>query len=269
MTVKKNISRVTIITPAFNSAEYISDNIKSIMEQENVDIEHIIVDGASSDDTVAIVRRLDPKAKIISEPDKGISDAFNKGLSAATGDVIAILNSDDRYAHKNVVSTVVKAFDDDKDLYTLYGKVLGINPVSGNSESFHGEPFDLAKMRKEMIVPHPAFFARKEVYDKVGKFSLDYKISMDYDYLLTAVTMHEPLFIDDIFTIFRLGGASTRSIYLSHREIYRIMRIHGMGFMAAASNLIYKYVVTTISILMRKSIFAGLLFRYRKSKKGF
>lgn len=257
---------VSIITPTLNSERFIRDNMKSILSQTYPNIEHIIIDGGSTDNTVAIVREMDPKAVIISEPDEGISDAFNKGLKIAKGDIIAILNSDDYYGLNTVVERVAQVFESDRGVKLLYGKVRGIDPVTGETAVVYGEPFSMAKMEKRLIIPHPAVFACREVYEKVGLFSLDYKISMDYDYLLKAAHSYNPRFLDEELTVLRLGGASTKHIYLAHRESYRIMRANGVRFFPAAMNLLYRYCVTTTSLLLQKSGLGDILFSYRRLK---
>lgn len=260
---------VSIITPTFNSEKFVRDNIKSILDQTYSNIEHIIIDGGSTDNTVAIVKEMDPRAVIISEPDKGISDAFNKGLGLAKGDIIAILNSDDYYEHNMVVEKVAQAFESDRNIKFLYGKVRGIDPVTGKTVVVYGESFSMGKMKKRLIIPHPAVFACREVYEKVGLFLLDYKISMDYDYLLKAAHLYNPRFLDEELTVLRLGGASTKHIYLAHRESYRIMRANKVQFFPAAMNLLNRYFITTASLLLQKSGLGGILFSYRRLRGRF
>ncbi|MDO8445568.1 MAG: glycosyltransferase family 2 protein [Deltaproteobacteria bacterium] len=266
MSQQIDIPLVSIITPTLNSEIYIRDNIRSVLSQTYPNIEHIIIDGGSTDKTIAIVREMDPNAIIISEPDEGISDAFNKGLKLAKGDIIAILNSDDYYEHNMVIERVAQIFESDRGIKWLYGKVRGIDPVTGKAVVVYGESFSMGKMKKRLIIPHPAVFACREVYEKVGLFSLEYKISMDYDYLLRAAHFYNPLFLDEKLTVLRLGGASTKHIYLAHRETYRIMRANGVWLLAAVVNLLYRYWVTTASLLLQKSGLAGILFSYRRLK---
>lgn len=226
---------VSIITPTLNSERFITDNIKSILNQTYPDIEHVIVDGGSTDNTLKIVNALNPDAVVISEADKGISDAFNKGLRLANGDIIAILNSDDYYAHNEVVSSVVDVFISRPHTKIVYGKVRYVDQKTGNTLVIYGEPFAFKKMGKEIIMPHQAIFAAKEVYETIGTFSLDYKVAMDYEYFLRAVRLYEPYFIDDVLTIMRWGGLSARNIYRAHFEHYRIHRANGWNFIKAVT----------------------------------
>src|SRR4030042_3460767 len=128
-----NYQLVSIITPTLNSERFIGDNIKSILNQTNTNIEHIIIDGGSTDNTLAFVKSSDPKAIVISEPDKGISDAFNKGLKIAKGDIIAILNSDDYYAHNQIVQQIVEIFSSKDHIKMIYGKVKCIKQETGKT----------------------------------------------------------------------------------------------------------------------------------------
>lgn len=258
---------VSIITPTLNSERFVRDNIKSVLSQTYSNIEHIIIDGGSTDKTIAIVREMDPNAIIISEPDEGISDAFNKGLELAKGDIIAILNSDDYYANESVIQKVVDLFYDKPEVKIIYGRVRAIDQDTGETLIKYGEPFSIKKMRKEIITPHPAIFAKLEVYKKVGKFSLNYKICMDHDYFIRAMDIYEPLFVKEIMTVMRWGGISTKNIYLAHRETYRIMRDNGVLFISAVINLLYRYCATTASLLLQKTGFSIIVFGYRKWKE--
>lgn len=263
---KENLPLVSIITPTLNSAAYIEDNIESIASQTYRRIEHLIIDGVSSDGTLDIVKKKNPQAIILSEKDRGISDAFNRGLAAATGDIIAILNSDDFYENNTVIEKVVNAFISNPACKIIYGRVRAINPGTGETLVLYGEPFSKAKLEKEIIIPHPAFFAMKEAYEKTGEFSLSYRICMDHDYFLRAADFYEPLYMDEVFTVMRLGGASTKNIYLAHREAYRIMRSRGSSIIVAGLNLLYRYIFTTASLGLQKTGLKKLVLTYRKRK---
>ncbi|MFA4829429.1 MAG: glycosyltransferase family 2 protein [Thermodesulfovibrionales bacterium] len=257
---------VSIITPTLNSERFISDNIKSILAQSYPNIEHIIVDGGSSDDTLSIIWELDPGAVVISEPDKGISDAFNKGLKLATGDIIAILNSDDYYAHSDVVQRIVDLFNAPPRKEIVYGRVRCIDQKTGQTLVIYGEPFSFKKMSKEIIVPHPAIFAARKVYEAMGPFSLDYKVAMDYEYFLRATSSFEPYFMDEVLSVMRWGGLSARNIYLAHFEHYRIHRANGWNLMKAVTYQLYGIIMTTLSLALQRAGLIGVIFFYRKTK---
>lgn len=266
--IKQNKKRplISIITPTLNSERFLRENIESLLSQTYPYIEHIIIDGGSIDNTLSIVKELDPKAVVISEPDEGISDAFNKGLGLAKGDIIAILNSDDYYAHNDVVKKVLNIFITKPEVKMVYGRVRIINPETGEALVDYGEVFSLKKMEKEIITPHPSIFARREVYERAGKFSLDYKICMDHEYFLRVTRLYEPYFFDEIVTIMRWGGVSTKNLYLSHREAYRILRSNGIGKLEASVNLVYRYIMTTGSLILQKAGLKSILVYLRKIK---
>ncbi len=264
-----NYQLVSIITPTLNSERFIGDNIKSILNQTYTNIEHIIIDGGSTDNTLAFVKSSDPKAIVISEPDKGISDAFNKGLKIAKGDIIAILNSDDYYAHNQVVQQIVDIFSSNEYIKMIYGKLRSIEQETGKTMFILGEPFSSEKMRGELITHHPAVFARREVYETVGHFLLEYKVCMDHEYFLRVTKLYEPYFIDEVLTIMRWGGCSTGSagnMYLGHRETYRILRSNGVNRISALINLAYRYTLTSLSLALQKIGLTNLVLFYRKLK---
>lgn len=257
---------ISIITPTLNSEKFIRDNITSILDQTYPNIEHIIVDGGSKDKTLSIVADLDPNAVVISEPDKGISDAFNKGIGMASGNIIAILNSDDYYAHNRVVQKIVEIFDAYTHIKIIYGRVRCVQAESGKTIAIYGEPFSLGKMKKEIITPHPAIFARAEVYETVGSFSLEYRVCMDYEYFLRATSLFEPYFVNEILAIMRWGGLSTKNIYLGHREAYKILRSNGINIISAFVNLAYRYTMSSFSLALQRVGLDRLVLLYRKQK---
>lgn len=258
---------VSIITPTLNSEEFIRDNILSIRSQTYPHIEHIIVDGSSTDTTLAIVKDLDPEAVVISEKDRGISDAFNKGLKMARGEVIAILNSDDYYSDERTVEKVVEIFTTRQETELLYGKVRCVDQQTGQALVIYGEPFSFRKMLKAIITPHPALFATRKLYQTVGDFSLNYKVAMDHEYFVRATARFEPYFLDEVLTVMRWGGYSAVNIYLAHREVYRTIRAQGGGLLFATMNLTYGYIITTLSLFLQKSGMRRLILLYRKWKR--
>lgn len=266
MSQQIDIPLVSIITPTLNSERYIRDNVKSVLSQTYSNIEHIIIDGGSTDKTINIVQEMDPKGIIISEPDEGISDAFNKGIKLSKGDIIAILNSDDYYANGAVIERVVNIFSNKPEVMITYGMVQAIAPETNEILVVYGEPFSIKKMEMEIITPHPSIFARREVYERVGHFSLEYKICMDHDYFLRATKIYEPYFLDEIMTVMRLGGISTKNIYRAHIEAYRIIRSNGIKIISALANLLYRFTMTTVSLTLQKVGLTRLLLFYRKRK---
>ena len=262
--------KVTVITPTFNSAGYVADNIKSVLEQTYPKIEHVFVDNGSTDDTLSIIKELDPGAVVISEPDQGISDAFNKGVALATGDVVATLNSDDYYNGADAVEKVVEVFMDNPGVRVVYGKIRVIDPETLEAELVVGKPYRWGRGggvdNKDMLasIAHPAYFVGKEVYETVGGYSLEYRCAMDYDFFMRSSALYEPYFLDELITIMRGGGLSARNIFQGHRETFRILRSGGMGLFSAVVDLCSRYALTFASLLLRKVGLAGIVFLYRR-----
>ncbi|WP_462152099.1 glycosyltransferase family 2 protein [Pseudoalteromonas xiamenensis] len=207
--------KVSIITVCYNSAATIEDTLKSVVAQTYDNIEYIIVDGGSKDETLAIVEKYKEHVDVlISEPDHGIYDAMNKGIEVATGDVVGILNSDDFYETPDVITTVVKSFDSSIDL--LFGDLVFIKPQNLKKVTrFYSLPkFKGWHLRFGWMPPHPATFIRKEVYNRFGLYKTHYKISADYELFVRLFLVNKLKFrhIDKILVRMRDGGVSTSGI---------------------------------------------------------
>jgi glycosyltransferase involved in cell wall biosynthesis len=224
--------KITIITVCFNSAKTIRDTIVSVLGQDYPDIEYIVVDGASNDATLDIVNEYRQKiAKVISEPDRGLYDAMNKGIAAATGDVIGILNSDDFYENDRVISTVAKVFAKIPDVDIVFGDVVFVRPTDLKTRYRHytAGHFKPWKLRFGWMPPHPGTFIKTRLYKKVGFYSLDYKIAADFEMFVRLLIQEKAsyIWINKVLIRMRIGGASTsgiaRSIFMN-REIVRACR---------------------------------------------
>ena len=208
--------KVSIITATYNSASTIADTIRSVAEQSYPHIEHLIVDGFSKDDTMDIVKSYeDERIKILSGKDKGLYDAMNKGIGAATGDIIGILNSDDFYASSKIIEQVVGVFKQ-YGVDTVYGDLDFVDPIQTSKvvrRWISGE-FYRPNFIKGWMPPHPTFFVKREVYEKYGQFRLDMGSSADYELMLrflykNQVSTH---YLHRIMIHMRMGGASTASL---------------------------------------------------------
>lgn len=227
--------KISIITATYNSALTIKDTIDSVLAQNYPDIEHIIVDGVSKDNTLDIVKSYGDKiAKIISEPDKGIYDAMNKGIQAATGDIVGILNSDDFFTSEDVIATVAKTFEKN-NIDALYGDVHFVNPdnLKKSVRYYSSAIFRPALFRYGFMPAHPSFYMKKECYEKFGLYSLDYKIASDYD-LLIRYLYKEKInykYVKKDFVTMRTGGVSTenfQSRVTLNKEIVRACKKYGI-----------------------------------------
>ena len=227
--------KVSIITATYNSSAHIVDCVKSVNDQTYQDIEHIIVDGASKDNTLDIVNGIPNRVgRIISEPDKGIYDAMNKGILAATGDVIGILNSDDFFTSDDVIQTVVDSFENN-DIDALYGDVHFVSPdnLTKSVRYYSSSIFKPSLFRFGFMPAHPSFYMKKECYDKYGLYALDYKIASDYDLLIRYLYKEKIKYkyIKKDFVTMRTGGVSTENFnsrVTLNKEIVRACRKYGI-----------------------------------------
>ncbi|MDB5957083.1 glycosyltransferase family 2 protein [Ramlibacter sp.] len=243
----------TIITPCFNSAKTIEHTIRSVREQSYSLVEHVCIDGGSTDGTLEILQRTG--VRHISGPDAGIYDAMNKGLSLATGDVVGILNSDDYYADADVLSTVAAAFERDK-LDLLHGKVRQIDDA-GAMVCEVGRNATPRQMLRRMVAAHPSVFIRRALYQRFGGFSVGFRIAGDYEHLLRLWPKVKRGFLDQVVVEMRVGGASHTSPAASYRESAAAAVLHGRNpFLAALDcleGLARNYVVQALRARRRRA----------------
>jgi len=215
--------KISIITICYNAAKTIEKTIQSVINQDYSDYEYIIIDGGSHDGTVDIVNKYKEKiAQFISEPDKGISDAFNKGLRLANGETIGILNSDDWYEPETFKIINSKLLDN-KDRDYLVGAQKYWDKNGGN---YIVRPDQKYYKKIQYMMPrlnHPSSFFRKSVYESIGLFNLNYRYAMDYDLFLRAFLANKkPLFIDQVITNMSLEGASDINAVSAYWETFLI-----------------------------------------------
>ncbi len=227
--------KVSLITVSYNSAAYIRDCIDSVLKQDYPHIQHIIIDGQSSDDTVAIVKSYGEKiSTFISEADEGIYDAMNKGLKLAEGDIVGILNADDLYPHKGVISRVVQAFEEEQT-DTIFADLVYVSEDNLDKvvRFFPGKGFHPSKMRQGLMPPHPTFFVKREMYERHGLFDTSYQLCADFDFM--ARLFHREgasySYIPEVIVKMRSGGASTqgfKSMYIINREMLKACKKYGI-----------------------------------------
>lgn len=208
--------KVSIITATFNSASTIRDTINSVIAQDYANIEHIIVDGASKDSTLDIVKSYGNKiSRIISEPDKGIYDAMNKGIRAATGDIVGILNSDDFFTTNDVISRIVTEFTENKTIDGVYSNLYYVKQDDPNIIVRHwiSNPFKQKSFFKGWHPPHPTLYLRRDVYEKYGSFNLDLPLAADFELMLRFFERYKikTKYIDYTTIRMRLGGATSKN----------------------------------------------------------
>ena len=208
--------KVSIITVCFNSESTIEDTILSIMKQDYKNIEYIIIDGKSTDSTVEIVKKYNDYIDyFISENDNGIYDAMNKGISKATGEIIGILNSDDFYPNKYILSNVVKTFIKE-NCDAVYGDLLYVkhNNTKKVIRYWEAGEYNIKKIKNGWMLPHPTFFVKSSIYKRFGLYDIDLKSAADYEMIIKLLYKHNisVIYIPMILVKMRMGGASNSSI---------------------------------------------------------
>lgn len=229
--------KISIVTTSYNSEKTIEDTIQSVLAQKYDDYEHIIIDGASKDSTMSIVKKYEPeyngRLKYVSEPDKGIYNAMNKGLKMVAGDVAGTLNSDDIYADNEVLNAVANAFAAGNTdcvfgkLYIVNGKNTGIVERESNSG-----PYKEGAFFKGWHPAHPTFYAKTECYKKFGYFDESLKIAADIELMLRFFEINKisGTFIDKVLVRQREGGASTTisGHIKGNIEVLRAFKMNGL-----------------------------------------
>jgi glycosyltransferase len=226
--------KISIITATYNSAATVGDTLTSISRQDHSDIEHIIIDGRSKDKTLEIVSGFPHVSKILSEKDNGIYDAMNKGVRLATGDIIGILNSDDMYTDTNVLSTVAKAFED-PSVMTAYADLQYVAPDNSDKiiRTWKTGEFREKNFYFGWMPPHPTFFVRKEVYEKVGLFNTSLRSAADYELILRILLKYgmSVVYIPRVIVKMRAGGMSNATLWnriRANKEDRMAWKINGL-----------------------------------------
>jgi len=231
--------KVSIITVVYNGVEHVGDCIKSVLSQTHKDIEYIVIDGASSDGTMQVVDSFKNRiACIISEKDKGMYYALNKGILMAKGDVVGFLHSDDLYADEHSLEKVVKIFGTE-GVESVYAGILYVEKNNTNRiiRYWRSERHTESLFRKGWMPPHTSFFVKKIVYEKHGLFNTSFKIAADYELMLRFLYKYRisSFFLDDAIVKMRYGGVSNRNIsniIAKSREDRMICKSYNLGYMS-------------------------------------
>ncbi len=225
--------KVSIITACFNSAATIRDTIETVLAQDYTEIEYIIIDGGSTDDTLKIVNEYASGiAKIISEKDDGIYFALNKGIALATGDVIGILHADDLYAGNFVISTVMEKIQSVDAVYSDLQYVDRTVATTIKREWKSGE-YEPGMFRKGWMPPHPTFFVKKKCYEQFGAFNTTFRTAADYELMLRMIHKHHIsiAYVPLVLVKMRVGGVSNKSLknrIKANREDKRAWIVNGL-----------------------------------------
>jgi glycosyltransferase involved in cell wall biosynthesis len=246
---------VSVITVCFNSAEHIADSLRSVDIQTWPRIEHIIVDGASRDGTLEVVGKFcEPWRIVVSEPDRGIYDAMNKGVRQTHGDIIGFLNADDHYANENVLAHVSEAFAD-AGVDAVLGDVAFFRPDRPDRlvRRYRAHKFVPARLAWGWMPPHPALFVRRGVFERVGPFRTDFRIAGDYEWIVRAfgpTGIRRYTYMPETMVHMLTGGISTggwRSTLLLNQEVLRACRANGLA--TSWPKLLLKYPAKALEFL--------------------
>ncbi|QXP84013.1 glycosyltransferase family 2 protein [Methylococcus sp. Mc7] len=232
--------RISVVTACYNSRETIRDALDSVALQRYPHKEHVIIDGASTDGTLELVRAHgSPEVLAASEPDGGIYDALNKGIRRSNGDVIGFLHADDVFADDEVLERVAQEFSDPM-VDAVYGDLqyVGKDDVTRIIRHWRSAPFTRQKLSRGWMPPHPTLYVRRSIYERLGGFDTSYRIAADYDFILRLFTQPglRAVYLPHVLVKMRLGGASNRSlanVIQKSREDLRALRRHRVGGIGA------------------------------------
>jgi glycosyltransferase involved in cell wall biosynthesis len=230
-----NIS-ITVITASYNSVNTIADTLDAVAKQTHVNVEHLVIDGASNDGTLEIVRNhSNSKIRLISERDGGIYDAMNKGLSQADGEVIGFLNSDDFYADASVLKRVAAVFED-KSVEACFADLVYVTPDNRRVVRYwKSKPFAKGDFAKGWCPAHPTFYIRKSALQRLGMFDQSFKLAADVEFMMRYLELGDikSVYIPHVFVRMRLGGATNQSwgnVWKQNKEIFVALNKNGVSF---------------------------------------
>ena len=229
--------RVSVITVTYNSERHLEDCIQSVLAQSHPDLEHIIIDGGSTDRTPEIIKKYENRiSKWISEPDRGMYDAINKGIKLCSGDVLGILNSDDVFASNDVVADIVKAFSD-HDTDSLYGDLQYVDPddLKQIYRNWKGKPYKRSLFRSGWMPAHPTFYIRRHLIEKYGYYENHYYSAADYEFMARYLFRNRvsSYYLPKLMIKMRRGGQSNNNLkkrLRANRRDYLAMKKNGIPF---------------------------------------
>ncbi len=232
--------KISIITATWNCAGMVGDCLASVASQSHADREHIVIDGASTDGTLALLETHRPElAVLVSEPDRGLYDALNKGIARASGDVVGLLHGDDVYADNEVLARIAEAFADPA-VQAVYGDLVYVSRTHTDRvvRYWHSGEYRPERMRWGWMPPHPTLYLRRVLYESYGGFDLRYRIAGDYDLMLRMLSRMpgRVVYLPQVLVRMRVGGTSNRSLSGVLRkswEDYRVLRENRIGGVGA------------------------------------
>ncbi len=229
---------ISIVTAVHNRAATIEQTLDSVRQQTWPHIEHIVIDGGSTDGTLAVLRRHQGQlAALVSEPDRGIYDALNKGMALATGDVVGVLHSDDFFAHRDVVRRIAEAFQD-ASIEVSYGDLDYVSQADGHIvRRWRSGRYAPGRLRFGWMAPHPTFYVRRELLQKFGPYDLSMRLGADFDFTLRYLLKagDKVAYIPEVLVKMRTGGTSgsPRAWLQNATNNLRALRKHNAGGVVA------------------------------------
>lgn len=220
--------KISIVTVCYNSASTIRDTLESVLSQTYQDIEYIVIDGASKDSTLAIISEYEGRiSTVLSEPDKGIYDAMNKGIKLATGDYVGILNSDDVFSSTSTIEALVNFLRDNPTCDASYANLVFVQRDNTEvvTRKYSSSGFSTWKIRFGFMIPHPTFYARRSLFDQFGYYKLGYRVSADFELMTRFITQGIKLSRHDANMVkMRQGGISTTGFWWKVHQNMEIVR---------------------------------------------
>jgi glycosyltransferase involved in cell wall biosynthesis len=225
---------VSIITPTYNSAATLADTLRAVAEQSYRSVEHLIMDGGSTDTTADIVSGFPHVSRFISEPDRGLYDAMNKGIRIASGEILGILNSDDFYAGTDIIEKVVELFRD-PEIMAVYGDLQYVDAVNTDKvvRCWKAGEYNKRQFFYGWMPPHPSFFVRRQLYSNYGVFDTSFRYAADYELMLRFLLRYgaKAAYLPEVVVKMRTGGhsnASWRNRWRANREDRRAWTVNGL-----------------------------------------
>lgn len=256
--------KISIVTATYNYASTLEQTIQSVLQQTFPDIEYIIIDGNSTDETPQIVARyakqFGERLIYVREADKGLYDAMNKGLRLATGDVVAILNADDFFTSNDIIERVADYMSEHKEIDAVYGDVHFVRPddLTQCVRYYSSRPFRRGLMRLGFMPAHPSFYCRRQVYQSYGYFDTSYRVGADFEMLLRFIFIHRisMAYLPIDFVTMRMGGISTSGI-TSYRQILVDIRhaLRNNGVKSSYPLLMLRYAYKISELIWSKMCF--------------
>lgn len=252
--------KISIVTATYNSGRTIRDTIESVLHQTYKDYEYIIVDGCSKDGTLDVVKQYMPqfegRMRYVSEPDKGIYDAMNKGFKMAKGEILMLINSDDLFARHDALEQVVKAFEEHPEVDGVYADLYYVSQNNINNVVRVWKTGEQKPMRRGWLPAHPTFYVKRVCYEKYGYFNLSYPLAADFELMLRFVEKHHVklYYLQEHLVRMRLGGATSKSlknIYKQDVETIEAFKENGLSG-GNITYLIWRY-IPKVKQFFRKS----------------